>query len=81
MKMGLLDRVCRDDLDAIDVHTLVGHIASAGGGGPDFLQHLVAFDQRSEGRVLAIEETGRREGDEELAIAPSRSRPACGTCR
>ncbi len=67
----LLDRIRRHDLDAFDYHPLgrFAHFARAASvyrRVTDLFEHVVAFDQFSERRVLMIETRNMRETDEKL---------------
>src|SRR5436189_5828809 len=63
---SLLQRIGRNDLDALNIHPLFWPIVGAGLGRRNFFQHIVALNQFAEGGVLAVEKFGRTVADEKL---------------
>src|SRR5207245_7312589 len=71
LRSELFDRFSRHDLNTLDHHALcrLARFAlciSLDRRVANFLQHVIAPDQRAESRVLMIEPMHRRETDEEL---------------
>src|ERR1043166_2462629 len=66
-RAALLYLAARDDRHALDEHLRQRPIPRRGLGRCDFFEHLVAFDQLAESRVLSVEETRIAVADEELA--------------
>src|ERR1700720_1981596 len=69
--LPLLHRIRRHDFHAFDHHALrrLAHFAlciSLDWGVADFVEHIIAFDQFAERRVLPIKPPNRRKTDEEL---------------
>src|SRR5439155_7595881 len=78
----LLHRIRRHDLHAFDYNALrrLAHFAlciSLGRCVTDLVEHIVAFDQFTERRVLPIKPPNGREADEELRSCRVRIGPAC----
>src|SRR5262245_41082117 len=71
-----LHGIRRNDLDAFNSHALDRTVRPFGRRGRDLFQHVVAFDEFAEGRVLVIQEPRLAVADEELAAGGIRVRRA-----
>src|SRR5439155_19002879 len=63
----LLYRIGRDDFDALDAHPFVRSIRRVRRGRGNLFQHVIAFDQFAESRVLMVKKTRGAMANEELA--------------
>lgn len=66
-RLPLLDGISRDDLDALDAHSLVRAVGRMRWSRGDFFEHVIAFNQLAECCVLAVQRAGIAMADKKLA--------------